>query len=126
MTNVHYLANLALVSKKVRNAKLYKNYFKDFYKSLDAKTKAKVNWTIKLIEHHEVVPIEYFKKLTDSDDIWEIRVRQGSNAYRILCFFDKGQLIILENRFQKKTNKTPKTEIVKAERIKKEYFNEKE
>lgn len=126
MTNVHYLANLAVVSKKVRTAKLYKNYFKDFYKSLDAKTKAKVNWTIKLIEHHEVVPIEYFKKLTGTDDIWEIRVRQGSNTYRILCFFDKGQLIILENGFQKKTNKTPKTEIAKAERIRKEYFNEKE
>ena len=113
------------MSKKVRNATLYKHYFNDFYKKLDRKSKAKVDWTIKLVEHQQHVPIDYFKKLTDTDGIWEIRVKQGSNIFRILCFFDTGSLIILENGFQKKTQKTPKSEIEKAERIKKDYFNEK-
>jgi phage-related protein len=113
------------MSEKVRSAILYKHYFKDFYKTLDKKSKRKVDWTIKLIEHQQFVPIEYFKKLTDTDDIWEIRVKLGSNIFRIFCFFDEENLIILENGFQKKKQKTPKSEIEKAERIKKEYFNEK-
>lgn len=113
------------MEKKVRTAKLYKNYFLDFYSKQAKKVKAKIDWTIKLIEHHELVPQEYFKRLTDTDGIWEIRVKLGSNIYRVLCFFDKDQLIVLENGFQKKTQKIPKKEIKKAERIKKEYFDEK-
>lgn len=48
-----------------------------------------------------------------------------SNTYRVFSFFDEGQLIILINGFQKKSQKTPKKEIEKAEKIKKEYFDEK-
>jgi len=57
------------MSSKVRIAKLYKKYFLDFYRKLDLKTKSKVDWTIRLIEFHEKVPIEYFKKIKDSDNI---------------------------------------------------------
>ena len=114
------------MADKIRNVNLYKSYFKDFYIQLDKKSKAKVDWTIQLIETQEYVPIEYFKKLTGTDGIWEIRVKHSSNAYRILCFFDGGKLIVLENGFRKKTQKTPKSEIEKAERIKKQYFDEKE
>lgn len=113
------------MEEKVRIAKLYKSYFFDFYKKQDAKTRAKIDWTIKVIEYERMVPQEYFKRLADTDGIWEIRVKLGSNNYRIMCFFDKDQLIILENGFQKKTQKTPKKEIKKAEKIKKEYFDEK-
>ena len=79
-----------------------------------------------MIEYEKIIPQEYFKRLKDTDGIWEIKVKLGSNIYRVMCFFDKDQLIILENGFQKKTQKTPKKEIKKAERIKKEYFDEKE
>ncbi|MBT8234528.1 MAG: type II toxin-antitoxin system RelE/ParE family toxin [Saprospiraceae bacterium] len=114
------------MSKKVRSVQLYKNYFKDFYRTLDKKSRTKVDWTIQLIEYQQFVPIEYFKKLSGTNDIWEIRVKLSSNAFRIFCFFDGGKLIILENGFRKKSQKTPKKEIEKAERIKKQYFNEKE
>jgi phage-related protein len=114
------------MERKVRTAKLYKNYFLDFYWKQDAKTRAKIDWTIKVIEYEKIIPQEYFKRLTGTDGIWEIRIKLGSNIYRVLCFFDKDQLIILENGFQKKTQKTPRNEIKKAERIKKEYFDEKE
>ncbi|WP_370457648.1 type II toxin-antitoxin system RelE/ParE family toxin [Rufibacter sp. XAAS-G3-1] len=50
-----------------------------------------------------------------------MRVQQGSDIYRIFCFFDKGQLVVLANGFQKKTQKTPKQEIEKAIKIKGEY-----
>ena len=56
--------------------------------------------------------------------LYEIRVQQGSDIFRIFCFFDQGKLIILANGFQKKTQKTPKNEIEFALKIKKEYENE--
>ena len=55
----------------------------------------------------------------------EVRVEVESNIYRIFAFFDKGNLVVLGNAFQKKTQKTPKIEIEKALIIMKEYYNEK-
>ena len=63
--------------------------------------------------------------MEDSDGIFEVRVEVGSDIYRVFSFFDKGQLIILVNGFHKKTQKTPKKEIELAERLKKQYFDEK-
>lgn len=63
--------------------------------------------------------------MENSDGIFEIRVEVGSDIYRVFSFFDKGQLIILVNGFQKKTQKTPKKEIELAEKLKKQYFDEK-
>ena len=57
--------------------------------------------------------------------LYEIRVEVGSNIYRAFAFFDEGQLILIANGFQKKTQKTPKNEIDLARKIKREYFNEK-
>jgi len=92
---------------------------------LDKKTKLKVDWTINLLEKVEHVPEKYFKHLSGTEGLYEIRVEFESNIYRIFSFFDKGKLIIAINWFQKKTNKTPKSEIDKALKIKKQYFNEK-
>ena len=54
----------------------------------------------------------------------------GLNSNQIFTgfsvFFDSGKLIIAINGFQKKTNKTPNSEILKALKIKKQYFNEKQ
>ena len=92
---------------------------------MDKKTKLKVDWTINLFETVEHVPEKYFKHLSGTEGLYEIRVEFESNIYRIFSFFDKGKLIIVINGFQKKTNQTPKSEIDKALKIKKQYFNEK-
>lgn len=60
-----------------------------------------------------------------TDGLYEIRVQQSSDIFRIFCFFDEGKLIVLANGFKKKTQKTPKSEIEKALKIKKEYEQEK-
>jgi len=52
-------------------------------------------------------------------------VEVSSDTYRIFCFFDNGQLIVLINCFQKKTQRAPKKEIELAEKLKKQYFDEK-
>jgi phage-related protein len=64
--------------------------------------------------------------MTGSSGIFEIRVEVGSNIFRVFSFFDKGKLIILLNGFQKKTQKTPKNELELAEKLKKQYFDEKD
>ena len=92
---------------------------------MDKKTKLKIDWTINLLETVERIPEKYFKHISNTDGLYEIRVEFESNIYRIFSFFDAGKLIIAINGFQKKTNKNPKTEIEKAINIKKQYFNEK-
>jgi len=78
-----------------------------------------------LIETLDMVPKRYFNYMEDSDGIFEIRVEVGSDIFRAFSFFDKGRLIIVVNGFQKKSQKTPKKEIELAEKLKKQYFNEK-
>jgi phage-related protein len=112
--------------KHVRNIFYYKNYYLNFFNALDYDVKLKFNWTLKLISTVERVPVKYFKHIENSSGLYEIRVEFKSNIYRVFSFFDKGQLIILINGFQKKSKKTPKKEIEKAEKLKKQYFDEKE
>ena len=82
-------------------------------------------WTFDLIEDLERVPDIYLKHIEDTDGLYEIRVQNGSDIFRIFCFFDKGQLVVLANGFQKKTQKTPRSEIDRALKIKQEYESEK-
>jgi phage-related protein len=78
-----------------------------------------------LIEQIEKVPETYLKHMESSEKIFEIRVQNGSDIFRIFCFFDEGNLVVLANGFQKKSQKTPKNEIEKAEKIRTEYYENK-
>lgn len=110
--------------KKIRTVTFYKDYFVTFFVKQREKVQDKITWTLELIEHLEQIPETYLKHLENTDGLYEIRVKQGSDIFRIFCFFDKGKLIVLANGFQKKEQKTPKKEIEKALKIKKEYENE--
>ena len=110
---------------KLRTISLYKNYFSDFYEKQKPKVREKILWTFRIIETLPYVPTDYFKHLEGTDGLYEIRIKMGSDIFRIFCFFDKGKLIVLGNGFQKKTQKTPKSELEKAIKIKKEYESEK-
>ena len=107
--------------QKIRTVTLYKDYFTDFYQTQRQKVKDKILWTFRLIENQAYVPEKYLKHVEGTDGIYEIRVHQGSDIFRIFSFFDEGKLVILANGFQKKTQKTPKSEIDEAIKIKKEY-----
>jgi len=78
-----------------------------------------------LVEDLQRVPETYLKHIENTNGLYEIRVQLGSDIFRIFCFFDQGQLVILANGFQKKAQKTPKQEIELALKIKAEYENEK-
>lgn len=94
----------------------------EFLDSLTGKQAQKVAWVLQLIEELDTVSVQYFKKLVNTDDIWEVRVQTGNNIFRLLGFLEEDQLIVLNHGFQKKTQRTPKKEIQLAEVRKKGYF----
>ena len=96
----------------------------EFLERLPDKQAQKVAWVLRIIRDLDFVPKEYFKKLV-STDLWEVRVQIGSNAIRILGFFEGNNFIVLTNGFLKKTQKTPKKEIELAAKRMKEYFRSK-
>lgn len=112
--------------KFIRDIFYYKDFYLDFYGKLKPEVKKKFNWTLQLIATIDRVPEKYFKHLTNTSGLFEIRVEVGSDIYRVFSFFDKGQLVVLANGFQKKSQKTHTNEIELAEKIKKQYFNEKD
>ncbi|MCY7420934.1 MAG: type II toxin-antitoxin system RelE/ParE family toxin [Chitinophagaceae bacterium] len=109
-----------------RNIFFYKHYYLDFLNKQNLIVQKKINWTIELIMNLERIPSKYFNHMENTDGLYEIRVEVGSNISRVFSFFDEGNLVILLNGFQKKSQKTPGNEIELAEKLKKEYFNEKD
>ena len=110
--------------QKHRKIAFYKDYFQNFFDKQSEKVKAKIIWTLNLVEDLQRVPETYLKHIENTIGLYEIRVQFGSDIFRIFCFFDQGQLVVLSNGFQKKTQKTPKKEIELALKIKAEYENE--
>ena len=94
----------------------------EFLDSLTGKQAQKVLWVLRLVEELDVVPRQYFKKLIDSEGLWEVRIQFGNDIFRLLGFFDGGALLILTNGFAKKTQKTPPQKIALAIRRKEEYL----
>ena len=108
-----------------RTVIFYKGYFEQFFLRQRDKVKAKIIWTLELLEEVDRVPETYLKHLEGTEGLYEIRVQLASDIFRIFCFFDEGKLVVLANGFQKKSQKTPKAEIEKALKIKQEYEHEK-
>lgn len=107
---------------KKRNLYFFKNYFEDFYEDQTDKVKKKIIWTLRIIEEIDRIPETYLKHLKKTTGLYEIRVQVGSNIFRIFCFFDLDNIVVVGHGFQKKTQKTPKQQIERAEQIKKEYY----
>jgi len=96
----------------------------DFINSQSKGVFTKIAWTIRLIQEERIVPVKYFKKLTGTD-FYECRIEYEGNIYRLLGFFDEGNLVILTNGFQKKSQKTPRKEIKLCKNRMQEYLQHK-
>ena len=112
----------------IRTVKFYKTGdgycpVQEFIEGLSGKAAQKVTWTLTLLEEMESLPSIYFKKLVNSDGIWEVRVSLGSNIYRIFCFFTGNAVVILTHGLVKKTQKIPLGEIERAKSYKREYLS---
>ncbi len=106
-----------------RQILFYESYFQDFFIEQNNKVREKIAYVFKLISSVQNVPTKFLKHIEGTIGLYEIRIEYESNIYRIFCCFDKGNLVILFNAFQKKTQKTPKSEIDLASKLKNEYFN---
>jgi len=110
---------------RIRNIVIYRNSFLDFYREQDDKVQLKIQYVLDLIRFERQVPGKFFKPLTNTNGIYEIRVITTFKSIRILCFADNEDLVVLTNAFLKKTQKTPKKEIRIAQRLRSEYLVEK-
>ena len=112
--------------EQIRELLFYKNYFKIFFEAQNEKVKQKIDHVFFVLTHAERVPQKFLKHIEGVKGLYEVRVQSGSSIFRLFCCFDKGNIIVLFNGFQKKKQKTPKQEIELAVKIMAYYFNEKE
>lgn len=112
--------------EKVRQIKLFKSYYKEFYVAQTQPVRDKINFVLRLVETQRIIPKKFFRILEGSDGIYEIRVEIDGNIYRVFCCMDEGAVVVLFHGIQKKSQKTPLKEIKRAEAIKKEYLKSKE
>ena len=108
--------------ERQRKLIFFRTYFRDFVDSLPKKVQEKINFVLFTISVAPRIPVKFFQHIAGTDGLYEIRVEFESNIYRIFCCFDRGKIVVLFNGFQKKSQKTPKSEIDKALKIKEEYF----
>ena len=92
-----------------------------FLDTLSDKVVQKVIAVIELVETVPVVPAKYFRKLVGTE-LFEFRIRWERNIYRLLCFFDRNNTVVITHGFMKKTQRTPRREIDRAERYRRDYF----
>ncbi len=109
----------------IREIKFYENFFIDFYISLNTSIQEKIEYVFKVIRTVDMIPQKFLKHIEGTDGLYEIRIKVGSDIYRIFCCFDEGRIVVLFNGFQKKSQKTPKKEINRALKIKNNYFENK-
>ena len=120
MSFIHYLRDM-----KVREVITYKNYFEDFFAEQERKVQDKIIKVLDIIEQIDRIPSTYLKYIEGTNGLFEVRIKLGTNIFRIFCFFDGNKFVILLSGFQKKTQKTPKGEIERAVRLMSEYYEEK-
>jgi phage-related protein len=111
--------------EKIRTIVAYKQYFEEFLLNQPTKVQDKIFKILEIIEFQQVIPSKYLKQIKGTDGLFETRYSMGTNIWRVFCFFDEGRFVILLKGFQKKSQKTPKTEISLAVRLMTEYFEEK-
>ncbi len=99
------------------------HHFQDFYIQQTGGVREKIGYVLRVVKTVDKIPEKFFKHLERTDGLYEIRIEAGNNIFRIFCCFDKGNLVILFNAFQKKSQKTPKQEIELARKLQKEYFS---
>lgn len=107
-----------------RKIRTYGGYFEAFMDTLSLKEQDKVQYALLLLKIQDRLPTKFVKLIRDG--LYELRIESSNNIYRVFFIFDDGQIVVLFNGFQKKTQKTPSNEIKKALKIKEEYYGDKQ
>ncbi len=108
----------------MRRIRTYGGYFQEFMQTLNEKIQRKVDYALQLLKTQERLSTKFVKAIKEG--LFELRIEYESNIYRVFFIFDDGQIVVLFNGFQKKTQNTPKQEIEKALKIKEAYYADKQ
>ena len=92
--------------------------------TLKEKEQEKIQYGLLLLKTQGRLSKKFVRSIRDG--LYELRTEYNGNIYRVFFIFDNGDIVVLFNGFQKKSQKTPKNEIEKAIRLKEEYFKLKE
>lgn len=92
--------------------------------TLSEKEQTKIQYGLLLLKTQDRLPKKFVKLIRDG--IYELRTEWSGNIYRVFFIFDEGRIVVLFNGFQKKTQKTPQSEIEKAIKIKEAYYADKQ
>lgn len=106
----------------MRNIIAFKDYYQKFMASLSEVERKKIMRALLLFETEDKIPYHYIKYIRDG--LYEFRVTYGNNEYRLFFIYDGDTIVVLFNCFRKKSQKTPKKEIEKALKLKKEYYEQ--
>jgi phage-related protein len=101
----------------------HRQYFQDFFVKQSDKVREKIGYVFQLIRTVDRIPAKFLKHIEGTDGLYEIGIEVGSDVFRIFCCFDSGDLVVLFNAFQKRSQKTPRQEIELAENLRKEYYS---
>ena len=107
----------------MRTIRAYEHYYTDFFNSLSKGVQEKILYGILKLKNERFLSSKFVKSIRDG--LFELRIEYQGNIYRIFFIFDEGNIVILFNGFQKKTQKTPTKEIDKALKLKAEYYERK-
>lgn len=120
MNNILYLC----VMQQERKIRTYGGYFESFMKTLTEKEQEKIQYGLLMLKTQDRLSVRFVKLIRDG--LFELRTEYNNNIYRVFFIFDEGNIVVLFNGFQKKTQKTPNHEIEKALKIKEEYYGDKQ
>ena len=108
----------------IRKIIFFKTYFFEFFEKQEEKVKEKIDFSLFMLQTLRTIPSKHLGS-TQEKNLFYLRVKQGSNIFRIFFCYDNESIVVIMNGFTKKSQKTPSSEIERAIKIKKEYFNEK-
>ena len=97
----------------------------NFLDTLPEEARNKLLYNIRKVEGG-ILSSDIFKKLAKTD-IWEFRCLYHNIQYRLFAFWDteENTLVVATHGIIKKVWKVPSKEIIKAEEIRKQYFESK-
>lgn len=101
----------------------FENHFWDFYNAQSKNVQTKIDYVLHIVMNVEIIPKKFFKHVEDG--IYEIRIKVGTDIFRVFSFFDEGKLVILLHGFTKKTQKLPRKQIKKAIQLRRDYYDKK-
>ena len=91
---------------------------------LGEQVQEKIHYELLLLKTQNRISTKFVKAIREG--LFELRTEYAGNIYRVFFIFDDGQIVVLFNGFQKKTQKTPNSEIEKALKIKEAYYADKQ